>query len=75
MTTITFFILIAASYGQTKCDVKKFYKAIETESDVKVLTTFGNLENAEYILVHTNLNQGEYKLSVSRKASNQTSPI
>jgi len=35
------FLFITTSYGQTKYDVKNIYKAIETESDVKVLTTIG----------------------------------
>ena len=70
---LTFVILLffaSVSYGQTKCDVKNFYKAIEAESDVKVLTTSGEVEEAEYILVPTKLDEGKYKLSVTRKSSN-----
>lgn len=69
-TIMTLSILLTITYGQTKCDVKYFYKAIEAESDVKVLTTGGKLEEAEYILVPTKLNEGKYKLSVARKACN-----
>jgi hypothetical protein len=58
------------TYGQTKCDVKTIYKAIETESDVKVLTTSGEMEEVEDILIPTKLDEGKYKISVTRKASN-----
>ena len=68
ISTILFFATV--TYGQTKCDVKNFYKAIEAESDVKVLTTGGEIEEAEYILVPTKLDEGKYKLSVTRKAAN-----
>jgi hypothetical protein len=67
---LTSFLFTTYSFGQTKCDVKDFYKAIEAESDVKVLTTGGEVEEAEYILVPTKLDEGKYKLSVTRKASN-----
>jgi hypothetical protein len=70
LTIILTSFLFTTSYGQTKCDVKNFYKAIEAESDVKVLTTGGEVEEAEYILVPTKLDEGKYKLSVTRKASN-----
>ncbi len=68
ISTILFFATV--TYGQTKCDVKNFYKAIEAESDVKVLTTGGEIEEAAYILVPTKLDEGKYKLAVTRKASN-----
>lgn len=70
LTFLTFCLFTTISYGQTKCDVKNFYKAVEAESDVKVLTTGGDIEEAEYILVPTKLEEGKYKLSVTRKASN-----
>jgi hypothetical protein len=69
-TLMTFFIFVTIFYGQTKCDVKHFYKAIEAESDVKVLTKGGEFEEAERILVPTKLDEGKYKLSLTRKASN-----
>lgn len=69
-TILTIFLLPTITYGQSKCDVKSFYKAIDSESDVKVLTTGGEFEEAEYILVPTKLDEGKYKLSVTRKASN-----
>jgi hypothetical protein len=70
LTILSFCLFTSVSYAQTKCDVKNFYKAIEAESDVKVLTSGGDLEEVEYILVPTKLEEGKYKLSVSRKASN-----
>ena len=54
-TIMTISIFLTITYGQTKCDVKYFYKAIEA---------------AEYILVPTKLDEGKYKLSVARKAFN-----
>jgi hypothetical protein len=70
LTILFIFVFTTISYGQTKCDVKKFYKAIEAENDAKVLTIGGDIEEAEYILVPTKLNEGKYTLSVTRKASN-----
>lgn len=69
-TIMTIFLFVTITYGQTKCDVKYFYKAIEAESDVKVLTKGGEFEEAVYILVPTKLDEGKYKLSITRKASN-----
>jgi hypothetical protein len=43
-----FLFINILSFGQAKCDVKNFYKAIEAESDIKVLTTSGEVEEAEY---------------------------
>jgi hypothetical protein len=57
-------------YGQTKCDVKNFYTAIEAESDVKVLTPNGEIEEAKYILVPTKINEGKYNLTVTRISVN-----
>lgn len=70
LTILTFCIFATTSYGQTKCDVRSFYKAVEAESDVKVLTKSGDIEEAEYILIPTKLEEGKYKLSVTRKSSN-----
>ncbi|MDZ4748794.1 MAG: hypothetical protein SH808_09920, partial [Saprospiraceae bacterium] len=36
----------------------------------KVLTTFGNLEDAETILVPTKFDLGDYSVRLTRKASN-----
>lgn len=53
-----------------ECDVKEFYKAVEPDSDVKVLTTSGDLEEAELILVPTKMEEGTFKIEVTRKGSN-----
>jgi hypothetical protein len=53
-----------------ECEVKEFYKALETESDVKVLTTSGDLEEVELILVPTKMEEGTFKIEVTRKGSN-----
>jgi hypothetical protein len=68
ISTILFFTTV--TYGKAKCDKKNFYKAIEVESGVKALITVGEIEVAEYILVPTKLDEGKYKLSITRKASN-----
>lgn len=49
-------------------DVKDFYKSFEPDSGTKVLTSNGDLEEAEYILSPTKINAGKYKLTVTRKA-------
>ncbi len=53
-----------------ECDVAEFYKAVEPESDVKVLTTSGDLQEAELILVPTKMEEGTFKIEVTRKGSN-----
>lgn len=53
-----------------ECDIAEFYKAVEPESDVKVLTTSGDLEEAELILVPTKMEEGTFKVEVTRKGSN-----
>ncbi|MGY0408250.1 MAG: hypothetical protein ACWIPJ_07855 [Polaribacter sp.] len=53
-----------------ECDVKEFYKAVEPDNDVKVLTTSGDLEEAELILVPTKMEEGTFKIEVTRKGSN-----
>ncbi|TDG37340.1 hypothetical protein EZJ43_04265 [Pedobacter changchengzhani] len=68
LTTLLFFSTF--SYVETSCDIKNIYKSVEPESGVKVLTTDGELEEAEAILIPTKIDEGKYKLSVTRKASN-----
>mgnify|MGYP003592077686 CR=1 FL=1 len=53
-----------------ECDVKAFYEAIEPEYGVKVLTSFGNLEDAEVILSPVKMDLGDYKVNVTRKTNN-----
>lgn len=53
-----------------ECEVANFYKAIEADSGVKVITTYGDLEDAEIILIPTQLDEGTYELEITRKESN-----
>lgn len=52
------------------CDVKAFYEAIDADYGVKVLTTLGNMEDAEVILSPIKMDVGDYKVNVTRKANN-----
>lgn len=53
------------------CDVSNFYKAIEpNDSDTKVLTSSGDLEDVDVILVPTKLDVDTYKVKLTRKGSN-----
>jgi hypothetical protein len=53
------------------CDIAQFYKAITpNDSDTKVLTSSGDLEDVEIILVPTKLNVDTYKVRLTRKVSN-----
>lgn len=66
ITTLMSLLHSTISFGQTKCDVNNFYKAVEAENDVLVLTTGGDIEEAEYIMIPTKLDKEKYKLSVTR---------
>ena len=68
MITLTSFI--AKTELSDECDVKEFYKAVEPESDVKVLTTSEDIEEVEVILVPTKMEEGTFKIEVTRKGSN-----
>ena len=53
------------------CDITNFYKAIEpNDRDTKVLTSSGDLEDVEIILVPTKLDIGAYKIELTRKGAN-----
>ena len=53
------------------CDIANFYKAIEpNDRDTKVLTSSGDLEDVEIILVPTKLDIGAYKIELTRKGAN-----
>jgi len=53
-----------------ECDVANFYEAIDTKIGVKVLTSGGDLEEVELILVPTKIEEGTYKIEITRKGSN-----
>lgn len=53
-----------------ECGVSQIYQSIEPESDVKALTTYGELEDVELLLVPTKLDVGVYEIQITRKGSN-----
>lgn len=70
--------LITASFKESKtevmsgdeCDVANFYEAIDPDNGVKVLTSGGDLEEAELILAPTKIDEGTYEIEITRKGSN-----
>lgn len=55
----------------TTCDVANFYRAVEPkDSDTRVLTSSGDLEEVEVILVPTKLDIDTYKVKLTRKGAN-----
>jgi len=70
--------LIITSFKETEtkamsgdeCDVANFYEAIDSDNGVKVLTSGGDLEDAELILVPTKIDEGTYEIEITRKGSN-----
>jgi hypothetical protein len=69
---------VAASFTEYKsepisgdeCDVANIYEAIDPDNGVKVLTSGGDLEEAELILLPTNIDEGTYEIEITRKGSN-----
>ncbi|MBK9983867.1 MAG: hypothetical protein IPP15_16110 [Saprospiraceae bacterium] len=53
-----------------ECDIEDFFSVVEPDYGTKVLTTLGSIEDAELILVPTKLDVGDYKVNVTRKATN-----
>lgn len=49
-------------------DIKEIHEAVELENGVKVLTQRGNLEDANLLLVPTDIEIGVYEVRVTRKA-------
>ena len=70
--------LIITSFKETEtkamsgdeCDDANFYEAIDSDNGVKVLTSGGDLEDAELILVPTKIDEGTYEIEITRKGSN-----
>jgi hypothetical protein len=55
----------------TTCDILNFYKAVTPEdSDTKVLTTSGDIEGVDLILVPTKPEIKTYKVTLTRKTTN-----
>ena len=72
MKTIVITILLLASLDEipntSEYDVSNFYSSTEPDSGTKVLTSSGNLEEANLLLTPTSIDAGKYKITVTRKA-------
>jgi hypothetical protein len=58
------------THSTSSYDIDNVYSGIECDTDTKVLTSYGNLEEAETILVPTSLKSGKYVVKISEKATN-----
>src|SRR6056297_1489726 len=75
---ITLISLISTSFKNTntaemsgdECDIANFYQVIQPESGVKILTSGGDIEEAELILVPAKIDEGTYEIEITRKGSN-----
>lgn len=54
----------------TECEVAEFYRGIEAENKTKVITSLGDIEEAEIILLPTEMEEGTFKIEITRKGSN-----
>jgi len=74
IVTLSIIVLFGGFYSSNmsaECDIKKIYEeTIPEDYDTKVLTRNGEIEEVESILIPTNIKTGDYKISLSRKASN-----
>ncbi|MBY5959771.1 hypothetical protein KUV50_16575 [Membranicola marinus] len=73
--TYFLFIVLAFSFSEPglvldadECIVVEIYEAIQAEYGVQVLTPYGTLEDAELILIPTTIEEGSYKVNVTREA-------
>ncbi len=53
-----------------ECEVKEFYKAVEPDDKTMVLTKSGDIEEVELILVPAKMDEGLYKVKLTRKETN-----
>ena len=71
IVTIFWMLYVTCSLkAQTKCDVVNYYKSLDVNSEVKVLTDGNDFEDAEYILIPTEIEPAKYSLTLTRKTSN-----
>lgn len=57
--------------SQETCDIGKFYSGEDVAfDDIKVLTSMGNVEEAEMILAPISLDVGKYDVTVTRVGDN-----
>lgn len=64
------FTTLQYTSSEEECDVSNFYEAIEPGSGVKVLSTSGELDDVELILVPAKIEEGVYEIEITRKGSN-----
>src|SRR5690554_1340244 len=65
------FTTVNVSEFSNECEIVEFYEGIEPDDrDTKVLTTSGDIEEVEFILVPTKLDEGKYVVEISRTESN-----
>lgn len=53
-----------------ECEIAEFYKSIDPDSDTKVLTKSGDLEEVELLFIPTKMEEGVFKVDLTRKESN-----
>ncbi|MEB2786386.1 hypothetical protein [Algoriphagus persicinus] len=58
----------ASPESSSDYSIAEFYEAIDVDSDVKVLTRNGDLEEIEYILEPTTMKTGVFEVKVTREA-------
>jgi hypothetical protein len=52
------------------CDIREVYTGVDVDYDTKALTTYGDIEEIEVVLVEASIDVGLYEVEVTRKASN-----
>lgn len=78
ITILTLMIILFTSFKNNKnvnvisseCDIKQIYQTIEPDNGVKVLTSNGEIEEVELILIPTKIEEGTYKIEITRKGNN-----
>jgi hypothetical protein len=65
-----FLLLVEFSYSQEKCSIQKFYSSVDVKSGTKGLTNDGDIEEIECILSPITVDEGEYKVTVTKKSNN-----
>ena len=66
----SFTISTLGSAPEAECGVAQFYEAVEADYGVKVLTSYGDLEKAELIFKPAKMDEGNYKIKITRVGSN-----
>lgn len=69
---ITFaLIFLSAVYSfADEYDVEEIYEKIEVENGTISVDNYGNTHKVDYILVKTELKEGNYEIELTRKSSN-----